>query len=123
MKKIQKFLIGIISLFFMIFSNTMGLSAIENSIGLNNGRLRAYIYVTPYGGYWESSARYSGSYGVAYLGLESNVTGSGYWRVTGSSTYAEDEGVNAARQGGSYSRAYAYNRSGGRVGGVATSIY
>jgi hypothetical protein len=96
-------------------------AAIENSTGLYNGRLRAYMYVAPSGGFWESSGRYYGTYGVTYLKLESKVS-SGYWEEDGSATYVEDGGSRAWYRPGSYARVYAYNHY-GRVAGVATGIY
>lgn len=118
-------IIKIVSSVVMLFAFTVGttqLNAIENSKSLGNGTLRAYIYITSGGGYWESSGRFSGSTGVAYLQLESNVPGSGYWRMTGSSSYVEDGGSRASQRSGGYARVYAYNNT-SRITGVATGIY
>ena len=105
-----------------LFMGTIKVSALENTKTVYNGMLRAYIYIAPGGGEWESSGRYNGSYGVTQLGLESNVPGSGYWREYGGSSYVEDGGSRAAWRTGGYARVYAYN-GGSTVAGVATSIY
>jgi len=120
MRRTKQFFIGLLSLTFLLLGQAH-VSAIENNTPLYNGRLRAYMWVAPNGGAWESSGRYNGSYGVAYLVLESNVS-SGYWRETGSNDYVEDGGSNAHYRPGSFARVYAHSRY-SRVAGVATSVY
>jgi len=120
MKKTNKFLISLLTLT-LLFAGQMGVSAASsiNTRRLYNGQLRAYVYIVP--GFWESSARYSGTYGVSYIEVETNVPGSGYWTQRGSKSYAEDEG-RRGRVNGTFARAYAYNGGPYALAGVATAI-